>query len=101
MRCRVTIYTEGGSIWCCPREAGNFGYCPVHIPQHLYLIKYTWPPSRKFPEGKVRYRSNNYLTRDPKGASLYTFEEAEDIVHNKSRDARLIWDIITTKEPVS
>ncbi len=94
MTCKARINTGAVQPWRCPRPAEVFGYCGVHIPRHLYRIKYIWP------SGKVRYRTEANLTATPQDAALYTFEEAEDIIRNKSRDARLVWDIITTKEAV-
>ncbi|RMH22116.1 MAG: hypothetical protein D6698_01785 [Gammaproteobacteria bacterium] len=95
------ILTEGGYRWQCPRPAEVFGYCGVHIPRHLYRIKYTWPNDHHTPGRRIRYRTEAALTHHPDRASVYTFEEACDIVYNKSNDARLVWGIVTTMEPVS
>lgn len=58
-----------------------------------YHIKYTWP------SGKVRYRLEGRLCKTPEEASVFTLIEASAII-KQSRDARIVWDIITTKERI-
>ena len=60
----------------------------------LYRIKYTWP------DGKVRYRKDGGLCKSPEDASVFTLIETSDIL-KKSRDAKLVWDIVTTKERIN
>ena len=57
----------------------------------LYVIKYTWP------DGKVRYRTENRVCRKKKQAQRYPLIEAAHIVKHLSRDAKLVWDIKTEK----
>ena len=60
-----------------------------------------WPVDHHNPEGKVRYCAGQALTATPDRASVYTHEQAYDIVYNKSRDAFLVWRIVATLEHVS
>ena len=58
-----------------------------------YRIKYMWP------DGKVRYRLEGRLCKTPEEASVFTLIEASAIM-KQSRDAKLVWDIVTTKERI-
>lgn len=92
-QCKTRIYSEGFT-WQCPREPAQAGYCYIHYPEDLrFRIKFTWP------EGLVRWcHEGSSLVSGYREASLYTLEQADDILRNKYKDARSVWGIITTKE---
>ena len=58
-----------------------------------YHIKYTWP------SGKIRYRTPTRVCARPEDAEEYTLIDASQIL-KRSRDARIVWDIIATKERI-
>ena len=95
MSCKFKLYTEGGYVWCCPRDAVTGGYCERHMPQGQFRIRFTWP------EGKVRWCAGESITKHPERALVYTFADAHDIVENKYHDARLVWGIVTSMEPIT
>lgn len=55
-----------------------------------YYIKHTWP------SGKVRYACGDKLCEDLDDATEFTLIEAKGRI-KRSRDAKLVWDIETTK----
>lgn len=58
-----------------------------------YIIRYEWP------NGKIRYRSGTRLCVDEEDADIFTLIEASRIL-KQSKDARIVWDIKTTKVKV-
>jgi hypothetical protein len=56
-----------------------------------YRIRYAWP------DGKVRYRKDFGLCKSPEDATVFTLIDASAIIR-QSNDARILWDIVTTKE---
>lgn len=96
MSCKFEIHT-GSSIWSCPREESEWGYCDLHKPKGLFVIRYYWYDGKN--KGKTRFRTESGLATERKDATRYTFEEACDIVVNKSKDAS-IFSVKASKEHI-